>query len=109
MIFNGHSHDSLAQIDEISMSQIMTMYADGVIGNFQMLTILGQLTAGVFNYIRPPNSPDFKLARILGAAYDYIVPPLSPEMQKEKASNSLKMLLMSAPGFNENMFKAKNG
>ena len=64
MIFNGHTHDTLAQIDEVSMSQIMTMYADGVIGNFQILTVLGQLTAGVFNYIRPANSPDYKLARI---------------------------------------------
>lgn len=109
MIFNGHTHDTLAQIDEVSMSQIMTMYADGVVGNFQILTILGQLTAGVFNYMRPANSPDYKLARILGVAYDYIIPPASPEMQKEAANNALKAFMMGAPGYNENLFKAQNG
>ncbi len=109
MIFNGHTHDTLAQIDEVSMSQIMTMYADGVIGNFQILTVLGQLTAGVFNYIRPANSPDYKLAKILGVSYDYIIPPASPEMQKEAANDALKMFMVTAPGFNENLFKAQNG
>jgi hypothetical protein len=109
MIFNGHTHDTLAQIDEISMSQIMTMYADGAVGNFQILTILGQLTAGVFNYIRPANSPDYKLAKILGVAYDYIIPPASPEMKKQAANDALKMFMMSAPGYKEDLFKAQNG
>ena len=109
MIFNGHTHDTLAQIDEVSMSQIMTMYADGIVCNFQILTVLGQLTAGVFNYMRPANSPDYKLARILGVAYDYIIPPASPEMQKEAANNALKAFMTSAPGFNKNLFKAQNG
>ena len=109
MIFNGHTHDTLAQIDEVSMSQIMTMYADGVIGNFQILTVLGQLTAGVFNYIRPANSPDYKLARILGVAYDYIIPPASPQEQKEAASNALKLFMSTAPGFQPTLFKAQNG
>ena len=109
MIFNGHTHDTLAQIDEVSMSQIMTMYADGVVGNFQILTVLGQLTAGVFNYIRPANSPDYKLARILGVAYDYIIPPASPQMQKEAANNALKMFMTAAPGFDEHWCKAQNG
>jgi len=109
MIFNGHTHDTLAQIDEVSMSQIMTMYADGVVGNFQILTVLGQLTAGVFNYIRPANSPDYKLAKILGVAYDYIIPPASPEMKKQAANDALKAFMMSAPGFSEDLFKAQNG
>jgi hypothetical protein len=109
MIFNGHTHDTLAQIDEVSMSQIMTMYADGVVGNFQILTVLGQLTAGVFNYMRPANSPDYKLAKILGVAYDYIIPPASPQMQKEATNDALKAFMMTAPGFNEDLFKAQNG
>jgi hypothetical protein len=109
MIFNGHTHDTLAQIDEVSMSQIMTMYADGLVGNFQILTVLGQLTAGVFNYIRPANSPDYKLAKILGVAYDYIIPPASPEMKKQAANNALKAFMMTSPGYNENLFKAQNG
>lgn len=109
MVFNGHTQESVAQIDAVTMSRITTMYADGLLGNFQILTVLGQLTAGVFNYMRPANAPDYKLARILGGAYDYIVPPASPESQKEAANNALKLFMTTAPGFNENLFKVKNG
>jgi len=109
MVFNGHTPESISQIDEITMRRIQTMYADGMVGNLQTLAVLGQLTAGIFNYMRPANTPDYKLARILGVAYDYIVPPLSPESQKEAANNALKLFMTSAPGFNENLFKVKNG
>jgi len=105
MIFNGHTHDSLAQLDEMTMIQIQAMYADGLIGNRGVLTALGQLTAGVFNYMRPANAPDYKLANILGQAYDYIVPPLSPEQQKEQVNNALKTFMTAAPGFSESRFK----
>ena len=105
MIFNGHTHDSLAQLDEMTMTRIQAMYVDGVIGNQGLLTVLGQLTAGVFNYIRPANSPDYKLGKILGSAYDYIVPPLTPEQQKEKVNESLKLFMTAAPGFSEGRFK----
>lgn len=105
MIFNGHTHESLAQLDEMTMYRIQAMYADGVIGNQGTLTLLGQLTAGVFNYIRPANSPDYKLSKILGPAYDYIVPPLSPEQQQEQVNNALKTFMSSAPGFSESRFK----
>jgi len=105
MIFNGHTHDSLAQLDEMTMIQIQAMYADGLIGNRGVLTALGQLTAGVFNYMRPANAPDYKLANILGQAYDYIVPPLTPEQQKEQVNNALKTFMTAAPGFSESRFK----
>jgi len=106
MIFNGHTHDTLAQLDEMTMLQIQTMYSDGLIGNQGMMTVLGQLTAGVFNYIRPANAPDYKLSRILGQAYDYIVPPLTPEQQKEASNNALKTYMMMAPGFSQDRFKS---
>jgi len=105
MIFNGHTHDSLAQLDEMTMIQIQAMYADGLIGNRGVLTALGQLTAGIFNYMRPANAPDYKLANILGQAYDYIVPPLTPEQQKEQVNNALKTFMTAAPGFSESRFK----
>lgn len=105
MIFNGHTHDSLAQLDEMTMLQIQAMYADGMIGNQGLLTVLGQLTTGVFNYMRPANAPDYKLSKILGSAYDYIVPPLSPEQQKEATNNALKTYMMMAPGFVQERFK----
>jgi hypothetical protein len=106
MIFNGHTHDSLAQLDEMTIAQIQAMYADGVIGSQGLMTILGQLTAGVFNYMRPANAPDYKLSRILGPAYDYISPPQSPEQQQEAANNALKTYMMMAPGFSQDRFKS---
>ena len=106
MIFNGHTHDSLAQLDEMTMTQIQTMYADGLIGNQGVLTVLGQLTTGVFNYMRPANAPDYKLSKILGPAYDYIIPPLTPEQQQEATNNALKTYMMMAPGFKQDRFKS---
>ena len=105
MIFNGHTHETLAHLDEMTMYRIQAMYADGIIGNQGMMTVLGQLTAGVFNYIRPANSPEYKLSKILGSAYDYIVPPLSPTQQKEQVNNALKTFMSAAPGFSESRFK----
>lgn len=105
MIFNGHTHDSLALLDEATMSRIQAMYADGVLGSQGLLTVLGQLTAGVFNYMRSANSQPYKLEKILGTAYDYIVPPLTPEQQKEAINNALKTFMMAAPGFTSDRFK----
>lgn len=109
MVFNGHTHETIAQIDEVTMTNIQAMYADGVIGNHGILTVLGQLTAGVFNYMRPANAPDYKLDKILGAAYDYIMPPLSPEQQKEMTNDALKAFISASPGFDKKHFRAKNG
>lgn len=85
------------------------MYADGLIGNYQILTVLGQLTAGVFNYMRPANSPDYKLSNILGSAYDYIYPPLPDEGKAERVSNALKTFMTMAPGFKPELFKVNHG
>lgn len=105
MIFNGHTHDSLALLDEMTMARIQVMYADGVLGNQGLMTLFGQLTAGVFNYMRAANTPDYKLAKILSSAYDYIVPPLSEDQQKEATNNALKTYMMVAPGFRQDRFK----
>ena len=105
MIFNGHTHDSLADIDDITMAQIQTMYADGLVGNRGMLEVLGSLTAGVFNYMRQANSSPYKLANILGSAYDYIYPPLSEQDKKASVSNSLLAFMTQAPDFKQDRFK----
>lgn len=109
MVFNGHTTESIARIDENTMGQIVTMYADGLLGNSRTLTILGQLTAGIFNYIRPQNSNAYTLKQILGMAHDYIYPPLSPEEQKQITNNNLKAYMMQAPGFKQSFFEGKNG
>lgn len=109
MVFNGHTHETLAQLDEVTMTRIQTMYADGAVGNHGILTCLGQLTAGVFNYMRPKDAPDYKLVKILGNVYDYIVPPMSEAEQQEAANNALKTYMSAAPGFDPKRFKVKNG
>lgn len=109
MIFNGHTHDSIAALDDVTMLQIQTMYADGVIGNHKLIETLGNLVAGVFSYMRPSGAPPYKLANIISSAYDYLYPPLSEQEKKEQANTSLLAFMTQAPGFNESLFKAKNG
>ena len=105
MIFNGHTHDTLADIDDVTMAQIQTMYTDGLIGNNGVLEVLGSLTAGVFNYMRTAHSSPYKLSNILGNAYDYIYPPLTEQDKKQAANDSLLTFMTQAPGFQQDRFK----
>lgn len=109
MIFNGHTLDTIAELDDVTMANIQTMYADGLIGNYGLLTQLATLTNGVFNYMRSASQPAYKLANILGNAYDYIYPPLPPEYQKEAVNNSLLAFMSQAQGFDKTLFEVKNG
>ena len=104
MIFNGHTHETLSLLDDVTMLQIQTMYADGMVGNQSVINLLGTLATGLFNYIRPANSPTYKLANIIGSAYDYIYPPLPPEFEKEAVNNSLLVFMSQAPGFEKERF-----
>jgi hypothetical protein len=109
MIFNGHTLETISELDDVTMANIQTMYADGLIGNQGLLVQLGTLTNGVFNYMRTANSPAYKLANILGSAYDYIYPPLPAELQKEAVSNSLLAFMMQSQGFDKTKFGVKDG
>ena len=109
MVFNGHTLDSIAEIDDVTMANIQTMYADGLVGNYGILTQIASLTNGVFNYMRPANSPPYKLANILGSAYDYIYPPLTEEQQKAAVNDSLLAFMQQANGFDKTMFGVKDG
>ncbi len=91
------------------MANIQTMYADGMVGNYGILTQLATLTNGVFNYMRTANSAPYKLVNILGSAYDYIYPPLSEEDQKASANNSLLAFMTQAQGFDAKLFGVENG
>jgi hypothetical protein len=109
MIFNGHTLETIQEIDDVTMANIQTMYADGLVGNYGLLTQIATLTSGVFNYMRTANSPPYKLANILGSAYDYIYPPL-PESTKQAAVNdSLLIFMTQAQGFDKKLFEVKNG
>lgn len=109
MIFNGHTHETIAELDDITMAQLQTMYADGLIGNQAVINTLGVLTNGVFNYMRAQNSPVYKLANILGNAYDYLYPPMTAEEQKRQANEQLLAFMSQAPGFSQDRFGVKDG
>ena len=109
MIFNGHTLETISELDDVTMANIQTMYADGMVGNYAILTQLATLTNGVFNYMRVANSAPYKLVNILGSAYDYIYPPLSEEDKKASANNSLLAFMAQAQGFDAKLFKVANG
>ena len=109
MIFNGHTLETIQDIDDVTMANIQTMYADGMVGNYGLLTQIATLTNGVFNYMRAANSPPYKLANILGSAYDYIYPPLPESSKQEAVNNSLLMFMTQAQGFDKKLFEVKHG
>ena len=109
MIFNGHTLETIEELDDVTLANIQTMYADGMIGNYGILTQIATLTNGVFNYMRPANSPAYKLANILGSAYDYIYPPLTAEQQKAAVNDSLLAFMSQANGFDKTKFGVKDG
>lgn len=100
MVFNGHTNESIDAIDEMTMNEIMVMYADGIIGNQGILTVLGSLTAGVFNYTRTANSSAFTLKQILGNSYGYIFPEV-----EGNPNDSLLLFMTQAKGFSMDKFK----
>lgn len=105
LIFNGHTSESVDQIDIETMAQIQTMYADGAIGNHGLMKIMSALTCGVFNYIRSENAPAYKVKDILGSVADYIYAPLSDEDIKTSISNGLMAYMQQAPGGAERLGK----
>lgn len=109
MIFNGHTLETIEELDDVTLANIQTMYADGLIGNYGILTQLATLTNGVFNYMRTANSPPYKLANILGNAYDYIYPPLTAEQQKAAVNDGLLAFMSQANGFDKTKFGVKDG
>ena len=109
MIFNGHTHKTIAELDDVTMAQLQTMYADGLLGNRAILELLATLTTGVFNYMRADKSPPYKLVNILGNAYDYLYPPVPEKDKKEHVNNQLLTFLSQAPGFNMKQFEVANG
>jgi hypothetical protein len=109
MIFNGHTLETIEELDDVTLANIQTMYADGLIGNYGILTQLATLTNGVFNYMRTANSPPYKLANILGSAYDYIYPPLTAEQQKAAVNDGLLAFMSQANGFDKTKFGVKDG
>lgn len=78
------------------------MYADGMIGNAGILEALGNLTAGVYNYMRAANSKAYKLKDIIPRAYDYIYPP---QDTTNSPSDALLSYMVQAKGFKKEFFR----
>lgn len=102
MLFNGHTQDSIDAIDEPTFNAISVMYNNGILGNMAILNTLGSLTAGIFNYIRPPNASPYSLKTILNDAYGYLY-----QDAEISAQDSLKLFMSQAQGFNMDLFKRK--
>ena len=109
MIFNGHTLETIQNIDDVTMANIQTMYVDGLVGNYGVLIQIATLTNGVFNYMRTSNSPPYKLANVLGNAYDYIYPPLPKTSKQAAVNDSLLMFMTQAQGFDKKLFEVKHG
>jgi len=104
MIFNGHTQESIAALDADTMKDIHTMYVDGMVGNHNIIYLLGSLATGIFNYLRSESAAPFSLAKILGPAHDYIYPPMTEEQKKMQVNEQLLTFMTMAPGFNKERF-----
>jgi hypothetical protein len=102
MIFNGHTQNTIDALDEATWNEITIMYADGLIGNRSIVTTLGKLTTGVFNYMRPSSSLPYDLKSVIGSAYGYIYEDKAPD-----PSDALLSFMSQAPGFNVDKFKGQ--
>ena len=102
MVFNGHTQDSIDALDDAIFNEIVVMYADGLIGNKNLITTLGTLTAGVFNYMRSSSSLPYNLKGVIGSAYGYIY-----NDEEANPSDSLLTFMTQAPGFTMNKFKGE--
>lgn len=95
VLAHGGDPDAMSEDD---FRLVMVSYADGIIGNKKVLSTLGSLTAGVFNYLRSDKSKTYSLEDIIGTAHDYIYPPLTAEQKQHDLNQRLKTFLSSRPG-----------
>ena len=100
MLFNGHTQQTINEIDESTFTEIMVMYSDGIIGNKKIIDVLGTLVTGVFNYIRPPNSSPYNLKSVINEVYGYLYGET-----KASVSDSLLTFMSQAQGFDLKKFE----
>lgn len=100
MIFNGHTSDSVDEIDEETLAEIVVMYADGILGGKGIYDALTPITAGIFNYIRPANSSAYKPTQIFPWVVEYEQNPDTDPDAKDNINNALLLYMTQAPGFN---------
>lgn len=99
LVFNGHTIESIRELDEDIFHTMMIMYADGILGNLGMMNVMGSLTNAVFNYMRSKNTSPYSLKSILNKSYGYIYDDVELSV-----SDSLKLFMSQAQGFNMDYF-----
>jgi len=102
----AHGTDPDALNEEI-FNDICVLYHDGLIGNFGIIETLGNLTAGVYNYLRSENAPAYKLKDIIPSVYEYIYPPISDEAKKQDINDKLIAFALMNPGAPKEFFGNK--
>jgi len=86
------------EVNEETFNDICLMFSDGLIGNYRIIETLGNLTAGVYNYMRSATAPPYKLQDIIPTVYDYLYPPLSEEEKKDAVNKQLIAFALMHPG-----------
>ena len=79
-----------------------------MIGNISILETLGNLTAGVYNYMRSKGK-GYALQDIIPNAYDYIYPPKTEQEKKEIASQQLLSYILMSPNAPKALTEKQNG
>lgn len=105
MIFNGHTPESVDDLDEETFAELQVMYADGLLGNKGLFDALKPLTVGVFNYMRSPDSPAYRLADIFPWVDEYGVDPDTEPTPEEAVNSALLGFISQAKGFDTKRFK----
>lgn len=93
MIFNGHTSESVDELDEETFTEIQVMYADGVIGNKRLLQGVAETNVLVYNYLRGKNQQPYKISDFLGQANAYLFHEPTVEEQKQAAVSAWVALL----------------
>lgn len=99
MVFNGHSVESVDALDEEIFADICVMFSDGLLGGKSIFDSMAPITAAIFNYMRPANTPACKSDDIFPWANEYEKNPDLEPKDEDKINNNLLAFMTQAPGF----------
>lgn len=105
MIFNGHTADSVDDIDEETFAEITVMWADGMLGTKAVFDALTPITTATFNFMRDKSTPAFIADKIFPWIMDYAKNPDLEPTEQDKINEALLTFLTAAPGFDMGRFR----
>ena len=104
MVFNGHTIESVDNIDEETFTEICVMYADKVLGTRAVFEAITPLTTAIYNYIRNPNTTAFRSDQIFPWVVEYDNNP-DLENNMDEVNDKLILFMTQAPKFKIERFK----